>query len=382
MTYSLAGYAAMVGDNVRTAAYSAALRATVKPGQTVVDIGTGTGYFAVLACKLGASRVYAIEPDPAAIAVARETALINAVRDRITFLECLSTEVTLPEPADVIVSDLRGVLPLHTHHIRSIADARDRLLRPGGTLIPLQDEIFAAPVWAPSVYRKHCEPWSRSNIEVDVTNWGRYSRNSWTKTRVDPTSLIEPAASLGILDYRTIATPAFRGEVSWNARRASELNGFVVWFDARLADGIGFSCAPDADEAIYGSAFFPLPEAVSVEVADRITFSLKADLVHGEYVWRWSTGLVGSGAGGGRRFDQSTFFCQPLDSKLFARARPESAPHLRDVGEMTAAALQMMDGTRTLSAIADALRDRFPHKLGDPDAFSNFVADVSVRFGA
>jgi len=34
------------------------------PRLCVLEIGTGPGIFAVLACQLGASRVYAIEADP------------------------------------------------------------------------------------------------------------------------------------------------------------------------------------------------------------------------------------------------------------------------------------------------------------------------------
>src|SRR5689334_15245373 len=133
--YSPSGYCAMIADGVRTAAYAEALRRAVKPGAVVLDIGTGTGIFALLACRSGARRVYAVEPDPA-IQVARATAEANGCADRITFLQDLSTRLTLPESADVIVADLRGVLPLFGHHLPSLADARRRHLAPGGTLIP------------------------------------------------------------------------------------------------------------------------------------------------------------------------------------------------------------------------------------------------------
>ena len=104
--YSLAGYGHMIGDRVRLDAYERALRKAVRPGSVVLEIGTGPGIFAVLACQLGARRVYAIEPDPI-IQVGREIAAANGCADRIEFIEDMSTRVTLPAQANVIVSDLR-----------------------------------------------------------------------------------------------------------------------------------------------------------------------------------------------------------------------------------------------------------------------------------
>src|SRR5579863_7388717 len=120
--YSLAGYGEMIADRVRMEAYARALRQTVKPGSVVLEIGTGPGIFAILACQLGAGRVIAIESDEI-IQLARENAAINHCADRIEFIEDLSTNVTLPAKADVIVSDLRGVVPLYGRHLPSIVDA-------------------------------------------------------------------------------------------------------------------------------------------------------------------------------------------------------------------------------------------------------------------
>ena len=139
--YSISGYGQMITDDARMAAYSAALRQSVKPGCTVLDIGTGTGILALLACQYGAGSVYAIEPDNA-IEVARKIASANGYSNRIHFIQKLSTEVKLPVKADVIISDLRGVLPLFQSHLPSIIDARERLLAPGGALIPQRDTIM------------------------------------------------------------------------------------------------------------------------------------------------------------------------------------------------------------------------------------------------
>src|SRR5215510_3854804 len=102
--YNVSSYGFMIADNVRMEAYSEALRRAVKPDSVVVDIGAGTGVFALLACQFGARHVYAIEPADA-IQVAREIAAANGYADRIECVQKLSTEVTLPERADVIISD-------------------------------------------------------------------------------------------------------------------------------------------------------------------------------------------------------------------------------------------------------------------------------------
>src|SRR5437867_2580258 len=141
--YSIADYGAMISDEVRMGAFVRALRQAVKPGAVVIDIGTGTWIFALLACRFGARRVYAIEPDDA-IQVAREIAVANGCADRIEFIQDLSTGVTLGERADVIISDIGGVLPWFQQHIPSIADARRRFLAPGGALIPQRDTAWAA----------------------------------------------------------------------------------------------------------------------------------------------------------------------------------------------------------------------------------------------
>src|SRR5207244_7491280 len=162
--YSVFGYGEMMADSIRTKAYADALQWCVKPGCTVLDIGTGAGIFAMLACRLGARRVYAIEPDDV-ILLAHEIASANGYADRIDFIHGVSNKINLPEQVDVIVSDLRGVLPLFDHHLPSIIDARRRFLAPGGTLIPQQDVLRAAVVDASDVYSSYVAPWNGNGFD-------------------------------------------------------------------------------------------------------------------------------------------------------------------------------------------------------------------------
>src|SRR5690349_15960864 len=83
--YSLPDYGDMIADTGRTAAYARALRSRIDSSSVVLDIGTGAGILALLACRAGARRVYAVEPSDA-IQVAREAAAANGFADRIQFI--------------------------------------------------------------------------------------------------------------------------------------------------------------------------------------------------------------------------------------------------------------------------------------------------------
>ena len=165
--YSISDYGAMIADRVRTGAFVRALRAAVKPDSTVVDIGTGTGIFALLACAFGARRVYAIEPDDA-IQLAREMALANGWADRIHFH---SGSVDRCHPARASGRDrLR-----HRRHAAVVSQSHPldrrraaRFLDPGGVLIPQQDTAWAAIIESPDWYARADGPVARQRLWIST----------------------------------------------------------------------------------------------------------------------------------------------------------------------------------------------------------------------
>ena len=289
------------------AAYEAALCRAVRPGSVVMDLGCGPGVFAVLACKLGARRVYAVEPENV-IGLAREIAAANGCADRIEFFDKLSTEITLPEPADVIISDLRGVLPWFEQHIPSIKDARARLLARGGVLIPHRDVLWAALVEAPEQYAELVAPWQENRFGIDLSAGTRLITNNWRKTRIEPEQFLVEPVCWSTIDYYEVESPDIHARVSWQAARNGTAHGVAVWFDSELVDGIRFSNHPAATQMIYGAGLFPLSQPVEVMEGERIELRLAADLVQDGYVWRWETDFPKVS------FKQSTFYGVPLSA--------------------------------------------------------------------
>jgi protein arginine N-methyltransferase 1 len=311
--YSVNFYGQMLADHSRMDAYTAALRQAVKPDSVVMDLGCGPGVFALLACKFGARRVYAVEPENI-VGLAREAAAANGFSDRIEFFEKLSTEITLPEPATIIVSDLRGVLPLFEQNIPSIIDARRRLLAPEGELIPQRDVLWASVVEAPEQYAEIVDPW-RNQFELDLSAGRRLVTNTWRKSRIKPAQLLTDPVCWTTLDYYEVSSPDVRAELSWQAARKGIAHGIAVWFDSELGEGIRFSNHPAAPETIYGIGFFPFVQPVAVVAGDRITVLLAADLVNDGYVWRWETEVHGKAS-----FKQSTFFGVPLSTSQLRKS--------------------------------------------------------------
>src|SRR5215469_16820166 len=226
--YSLGAYGTMIADRVRMEAYAEALRKTVHKGSVVVEIGTGPGIFAVLACQLGASRVYAIEPAEI-IQVAREIAAANNCANKIEFFEEVSNRVNLPPQGDVILSDLRGILPLFQRHIPAIVDARRRFLTPGGTMIPRRDTVWAAIVAAPKPYGEVVDPWDKNPLGQDLSPARLLAMNDVQKARVSPDQLLSGHRIWTELDYRIVENSDVEASLEWTVERAGIGHGIVVW---------------------------------------------------------------------------------------------------------------------------------------------------------
>ena len=377
--YSIGRFGEMMADHARMDAYTAALRQAVTPGCTVLDLGTGTGIFAMLACRFGAGKVYAIDPDDS-INVAREAAEVNGLADRIEFMQAMSTEVVLPEQVDVIISDLRGVLPLFHHHIPSIVDARERLLRPGGTMIPMADTLRMAVVSDPREYDRYVGPWEHDGYGFDLKAARSLVTNTWNISRVGKDALITEPTTIAVLDYATITDPNLRADLTLPIPADSTAHGLTIWFDAAIGEDLGFTNAPGEPELIYGRAFLPLTEPVEMLAGDTITVSLRADLVGDDYLWRWSTRVEGRAGTCKAQFNQSELHGLPLDMAALVRSTPDHAPELAMQGEIDRTALSLMDGQTTLAENARQLTEAFPQRFGSIDAALAHVLELSRRY--
>jgi protein arginine N-methyltransferase 1 len=322
--YGLLDYARMVADVVRIDAYAGALADAVRPGSVVVDIGAGTGILSLMACKLGARRVFAIEPSDV-LGAAEELARENGVDDRIEFFKADSRAIELPEQADVIVSDLRGSLPFHEDHLDVIIDARERFLAPGGVLIPERDILWAAVAECPDLYHGHVGPLSAPH-GVTLNSALDRLRNvpSFQREVGSPEQLLVQPASWTELVYESIQSQPSTGRIERIVVRNGVAHGLLVWFEAVLGPGRRFSNAPGI-KTIYPRTFLPFEKPLPVASGDSFEVELWVG-PRGEPL-SWNTTLRAKDGRTQYRSRQSTFLATP--------ARPVALPRRGEAPGLT-----------------------------------------------
>jgi protein arginine N-methyltransferase 1 len=384
--YDLNDYAEMIADRVRMDAYALAIKNAVTQDSVVLDIGTGPGLHALLAAKFGARKVYAIEPNDA-IHLARQVAQVNGFGDRIHFIQDLSTRVTLPERADVIVSDIRGSLPMYGRHIPTIIDACTRHLREGGKLIPYRDMMYAALVDSPRAYRGVIRAWD-SPYAISMEPIKQIVLNTWSDEvayDLRQRHLLTKPYNWATLDYQTIDEPDVgSSSIVLETTRDGNAYGWLVWFDTELIPGVGFKNGPDIDRIseVYGRGFFPLREPVSVQEGDQINLSIHANLVGDEYEWRWHTCMMNGDDPDDIKadYEQSTTMAKMSEDELILPYISLEKPGIDTDGEIALYILQRMDGHTSIGSIGHQVHEEFSQRFSDRQEAIFFVHQIAKQF--
>lgn len=137
---------ALLEDETRNAAFQRAIAARVTPGCAVLDIGAGTGVWAIAAARLGAARVVAVEREPLLRPVIERLARENGVGDRVFVETTDSRRLRVSRRFDLVISETVGNEGLEEGIVEIFRDARRRFLKPRGHLVPEALSLMAVPV--------------------------------------------------------------------------------------------------------------------------------------------------------------------------------------------------------------------------------------------
>ena len=258
-----------LADPARICTFSRAIAKVIKPGQVVLDLASGTGILGLLACRVGARRVYSIEAG-GIISVARDVARANRFENRLVFIKGYSPHVDLPEKVDAVIADQIGNFGFNAGIIEYFADARLRFLKAQGVTIPLRMSLVLAPVEAADLFGR-VDFWGTSPGGFDFSSTRVLAANTGYQVDLSPANLCGDAIVLAEIDLNHATTSSFCGEGTAAVRRPATMHGLGGWFTAELAPGISMTNSALAGERIQRrQVFFPIDHAVRVREGDSV----------------------------------------------------------------------------------------------------------------
>ena len=265
-------------DVRRTSAFRSAIRQAVRPGDTVLDVGAGTGILSLFAIEAGASRVYAAEIDPLLCESLRKTACANGVADRLTVLEGDAREVAIPQPVDVVVAEMMDTGLIDELQVPVLNELRRKsVIRNEPRIVPARYRTYIELVFAQNSYfgftilaPKHEWPFYATSEEWHPTDIRAVTRRTLIAEHDFQGGVVQETVDV-TLDFPLLET-----------REGATINAVRLQGEAVFSDGIVLP----ASNSLNGDKILSIPE-VKVEsssIVGTIRYVLGGGLHHFELI--------------------------------------------------------------------------------------------------
>lgn len=271
-------------------AYERALRALVKPGDVVLDLGAGTGVMGMLAARRGAARVHAVE-SMAVAQLAKTLVAHNNLSDVVTVHHADALELAPVEPVDLVVSEFMGRFVVDDAMLLAVAASR-AWMKGSARFCPSKVTLRLAPAghvtFGPVAFFR--DP----VYGLDFSPAVEVARNDCYHTQLRADAIIGPPVDYAVLEPPDVDGVRFDREMILPITQKAPLVGLCGWFEAELAPNITLSTEPGRDTH-WGQVLFPLPN-VDVEPGDELRVRLWFDGNAERELWHWEGALSRAGS--------------------------------------------------------------------------------------
>jgi len=278
----------MLLDTRRTQAFRDAIEHAIKGGETVIDVGSGSGILSMFAARAGAKEVYALEITDA-IELSRRIAEKNGLH-AIKFIQGDAGSFEMDSKADLIISEFIGMYVLDEWlHFSAFTKVRDSALKEGGQVIPRSVQMYLSAI---DNHRLYVESglgfWQAPVFGFDFSDVFAAETKSPQREIVyqfEEKSIVD-TASVASFDFRVSTTEDyfFEKELEFTYPSAGSCHGFLGHFDLEIVEGRRISTSPLESSTNWRQSYFPIPK-ISVKAGEKInvTFRTFKDAETGEF---------------------------------------------------------------------------------------------------
>lgn len=278
----------MLTDDIRTQRFKECIERTVRKGDVVIDLGTGTGIMAIWAAKAGAKKVYAFEEADVAD-VAKAVIADNCLQNVIEVLRANSMDINISEQADVLIAELVGHFFFEEGIVEYVADVRDRLLRPNGKVIPSDVSVYLAPVELGDSFREihFWREWSEPTLKAVCHSAANTAYVEW----LEPSCLLAREVVAFHLDSSCWSKKVMEAKLESTIERKGFLDAYAGWFDLNLGSNIHIATGPSDPRTHWQQCVFPLERPVQVSPGDRVQLQMQIQPFFPGCRWTWRISL-------------------------------------------------------------------------------------------
>jgi protein arginine N-methyltransferase 1 len=270
-------------------------------------VGTGSGILSIWAAQAGAAKVFAVEFTDIAHH-ARRLVESNGLSHIVEVIQSSAEDLVLPCQVDIIISEWMGYILLRESMLDSVIRARNRWMKPGGSMFPSHATMFFGPI----TYEED-RLVKINDYQNSMADWQRFTKEMKELYNVNMTCLDAPYAKeqsdyfiysslwteLGVehvvgqpcvikrLDLNTCtledAECVRRVDYNFRAPYPITVSGFAGWFTVDFAGSAGspvakrvvLSTGPEVGYTHWGQQVFYLKDAIECASDTVISGSLE-----------------------------------------------------------------------------------------------------------
>lgn len=241
-------------DFKRTTTLQAAIHATVRKGDVVLDAGAGSGILSFFAAQAGASKVYAVEVDEHLADCLRRSVEHNGLSGTIEVIHGDAHSARLPRAMDVFICEMMDTGLMDEMQVTVINTLRQNgVLTARSRLIPFQYETFVEFGFTDFSYYGF-------KLLVPKHDWSHYAQggSGWLSTAFH--SHFEPYRTQ-LTDFQQPIEPEVDQTFRLRASSSGLVNAVRISARAHLTRGLVLG----ATNALNGDKVIPLDREIRVE---------------------------------------------------------------------------------------------------------------------